>query len=310
MLQPIFGLGRIPGDGVRRIGHFGAEVRTIELELHAGDAEFRSSSGGNRRGTGNIGALCRRGDGNSRQILAVIHGDRDRAGRGLVVRLVEGNGGKRVQAIVRLGRIPGDGVRRIGHFGAEVRTIALELHAGDAEFRSSSGGNRRGTGNIGALCRRGDGNSRQILAVIHGDRDRAGRGLVVRLVEGNGGKRVRAIARLGGIPGDGVRRIGHFGAEVRSVELELHAGDAKFRSGSGGDWDRVGNIGALRRRGGGNRRQILGVVDGARDRAGRSLVVRFGEVKGGERVRAIARLGGIPGDGVRRIGHFGAEVCV
>ena len=74
--------------------------------------------------------------------------------------------------------------------------------------------------------------------VVDGDGDARGGGGIARRISCDRGKRVRAVGRGGGVPGDRVGRGGVFGAEVGTVELELHACDSHVIRGGGGDRDR------------------------------------------------------------------------
>src|SRR5260370_27496573 len=80
------------------------------------------------------------------------------------------------------------------------------------------------------------------LAMIpHADRNRGGGRGVARCVAGDGSQRVHAVGGACGVPANGIPGSSDFGAEVRTIEFELHSGDTDVigRAADHGDPARV-----------------------------------------------------------------------
>src|SRR5439155_1600349 len=163
----------------------------------------------------------------------VEHRDGDRGGGGAVAGGIARHRGQRVRAVARSGRVPGDRVGRGRVFHAEVGAIEQELHADDSDVVGGVGCHAGGAAHSGSRDRRGDANRRRRGVVEHRDGDRGGGGAVAGGIARDGGQRVRAVARGGGVPGNGVRCRGVFHAEVGAVQQELHADDSDVVGGGG-----------------------------------------------------------------------------
>src|SRR5690606_34204621 len=121
------------------------------------------------------------------------------------------------------------------------------------EPRDRAGGRarRRGRGRSRRLRRRRSGGRRgrgRRRDVVHVDRNRAGTGHVAGGIAGDGGERVRAVRERGGVERRRERRARVLGAEVGTVEFELHRGHGDVVGGVGGDGDAAAGNGAVRGR--------------------------------------------------------------
>ncbi len=135
--------------------------------------------------------------------------------------------------------------------------------------------------------------------VGHGHTDQGGGGDVAGGIAGDRREGVGAVGGSDGIPGDGIRGHGDFGAEVRAVEPELDADDSDVVGGRGrhGDGARDGGPGGRtghRHRGGRgvrgrlkrrDHRRRRGERDAAGHRAGAAAAAPAREGRAGARRR-------------------------
>src|SRR5439155_12564330 len=135
----------------------------------------------------------------------VEHRDGDRGGGGAVAGGIARHRGQRVRAVARSGRVPGDRVGRGRVFHTEVGAIEQELHADASDVVGGVGCHAGGAADGGPRDRRGDADGRRHGVVEHRDGDRGGGGAVAGGIARHRGQRVRAVARGGGAPGNGVR---------------------------------------------------------------------------------------------------------
>src|SRR5439155_934365 len=185
------------------------------------------------------------------------------------------------------------GARATAHrhrLGAARGAADGDAGTGEAAYRPAEDGgevDRRAVGRIDLARGLVDRYRGRRGVVEHRDGDRGGGGAVAGGIARDGGQRVRAVARGGGVPGDRIRCRGVFHAEVGAIEQELHADDSDVVGGVGRHAGGAADGGPRDRRGDADRRR-RGVVehrDG--DRGGGGAVAGGIARDGSQRVRAV-----------------------
>src|SRR5436309_3548347 len=304
----VSGAGGVPRDGIWRAGVFGAEIVAVQRELSTYHTHVvaRGGSNGDRVRHRCPAGGCR--DAHRRRRRVVRDGDGDGRRGGDVAGRVTGDGGQRMAAVGRAGRVPRDGIWRAGIFGAEIVAIQLELHTDHTHVvaRAGRNGDRVRHGRSAGGCR--DAHRRRRRVVRDGDGDGRRGGDVAGRVAGDGGQRMAAVGRAGGVPRDGIWRAGVFGAEIVAIQLELHTHHTHVVARGGRNGDRVrhgcsaGGCRDAHRR----RRRVVRDGDGDGRRGGDVAGRVAGD--GGQRMAAVGRAGRVPRDGIWRAGVFGAEI--